>query len=132
MASKTRQPPNKTRRPDQTPRKPFATRVMSLSRAGRMVVVGVSVLIFAFAMWNVVSALYVRIFPTTIFDPAIIWIVTGLCLGMYLAGYVYIIGTPGETPTAGRAQTVYLLVTALLLIVSIVWFIVQATGAVAE
>lgn len=132
MASKTRQPPNKTRRPDQTPRLTMTQRVMSWPRYIRMLVVFVGVLVLAFSLQQVMGELYLRAFSETFTLSTISWIVAAICLSMYMAGYVFVIGMPGSTPPAGRAQTIYLTVILVLGAVSSIWMIVRAAGALAE
>lgn len=132
MTNKAPLPPNKTRRPAATAQPTMTERVMALPRLGRTLIVFLGVLIMAFAISNVVGEFYARAFATTVFDQAIFWIVAVFCLGMYAAGYVYIIGIPGVTPAVGRAQTIYLTVVAVLTAVSLVWLIVRGAGAMIE
>ncbi len=124
--------PNKTRQPAQLPRRSMTQRVMALPRLARTVIVFAGVLVMAFAMTNVVGELYARAFSTTIFNQAIYWIVAIICLGMYMAGYVFIIGIPGVPPPAGRAQSIYLLAVFVLAGLSIIWMVMRAASALPE
>ncbi len=132
MASNTREPSNKTRRPNQAPRRTITGRVMSMPRYGRMAIVFFGVLIMAFSLQQLVGELYTRIFSDTVAMSTVSWIVAAICLSVYMAGYVYIIGMPGATPPAGRPQTIYLLTITTLAVVSSTWMIVRAAGALVE
>lgn len=132
MASKTRRPENKTRQPASTPRRSITQRIMDWSRTARTGVVMVSVLVFAFALMQVLGELYTRTFLSSLPFSSMTWIVVVACLAVYFVGYVYIIGTPGVKPQASRAQTIFLLVMVVLAAISVVWLIVRTIGAVAE
>lgn len=126
--TKTQQRASKTRQPVRV-RRSFTERVMSWPRYGRMALVILGVVTLAFALQGVVGELYTRFFDTTAALSTISWIVAAVCLGMYMAGYVFVVGTPGATPEAGRPQTIYLIITFVLVTISIVWFIARTASA---
>lgn len=128
--TKTQQRASKTRQPVRT-RRSITERVMSWPRYGRMAIVILGVVTLAFALQGVIGELYTRFFDTTAALSTIAWIVAAICLGMYMAGYVFIVGTPGVTPQPGRPQTVYLITTFLLMAVSLVWFVARMVSALA-
>lgn len=128
--TKTQQRASKTRQPVRT-RRSITERVMSWPRYGRMAIVILGVVTLAFALQGVIGELYTRFFDTTAALSTIAWIVAAICLGMYMAGYVFIVGTPGVTPQPGRPQTVYLITTFLLMAVSLVWFVARLVSALA-
>lgn len=128
--TKTQQRASKTRQPVRT-RRSITERVMSWPRYGRMAIVILGVVTLAFALQGVIGELYTRFFDTTAALSTIAWIVAAICLGMYMAGYVFIVGTPGVTPQPGRPQTVYLITTFLLVAVSLVWFVARIVSALA-
>lgn len=128
--TKTQQRASKTRQPVRT-RRSITERVMSWPRYGRMAIVILGVVTLAFALQGVIGELYTRFFDTTAALSTIAWIVAAICLGMYMAGYVFIVGTPGVTPQPGRPQTVYLITTFLLVAVSLVWFVARLVSALA-
>lgn len=128
--TKTQQRASKTRQPVRT-RRSITERVMSWPRYGRMAIVILGVVTLAFALQGVIGELYTRFFDTTAALSTIAWIVAAICLGMYMAGYVFIVGTPGVTPQPGRPQTVYLITTFLLVAVSLVWFVARMVSALA-
>ena len=128
--TKSQQRASKTRQPVRT-RRSITERVMSWPRYGRMALVILGVVTLAFALQGVVGELYTRFFDTASALSTISWIVAAICLGMYMAGYVFIVGTPGVRPQPGRPQTVYLLATFVLVAISVVWFIVRTAAALA-
>jgi hypothetical protein len=123
---------SKTLQPNSSSRRSLTERVMALPRAGRTAIVFLGVLTIAFAMTSVVGELYARAFNATIFDQTVYWIVAVICLGMYMAGYVYIIGIPGAAPAPGRTQSIYLVTIFALAVLSLVWLLVRGAGAMAE
>ena len=126
--TKSQQRASKTRQPVRT-RRSITERVMSWPRYGRMALVILGVVTLAFALQGVVGELYTRFFDTASALSTISWIVAAICLGMYMAGYVFIVGTPGVRPHPGRPQTVYLLATFVLVAISVVWFIARTAAA---
>lgn len=122
-ASKTRQPVRA--------RRSITERVLSWPRYGRMGLVILGVVTLAFALQGVVGELYTRFFDTTAALSTISWIVAAICLGMYMAGYVFIVGTPGVSPQPGRPQSIYLMVTFVLVAISLVWFVARTASALA-
>lgn len=119
---------NKTRQPVPE-RRSITERILSWPRYSRMGIVILGVITLAFALQAVTGELYTRFFDTTAALSTISWIVAVVCLGMYMAGYVFIVGMPGTPPPSGRPQSIYLLITAVLIGVSILWIIARTAGA---
>lgn len=128
--TKTQQRASKTRQPVRT-RRSITERVMAWPRYGRMALVILGVVTLAFALQGVIGELYTRFFDTTAALSTIAWLVAAICLGMYMAGYVFIVGTPGVRPEPGRPQSVYLIVTVVLVAISLIWFIARTASALA-
>lgn len=128
--TKTQQRASKTRQPVRSKRS-LTERVMSWPRYGRMALVILGVVTLAFALQGVIGELYTRFFNTTAALSTIAWIVAAICLGMYMAGYVFIVGTPGVRPQPSRSQSVYLIVTFVLVAISVVWFVARTASALA-
>jgi hypothetical protein len=129
--NKTRQPANKTRQPALVARRSLTARVMALPRLHRTLLVFAGVLTLAFALWQVLGELYPRLFISMMPLSTLTWIVAAAALSMYMAGFVYIIGMPGVTPQAGRAQSIYLLTTVILFVLSLLWLVIRTAGALA-
>lgn len=123
---------NKTRRPEARPRFSLTERVMAWPRFGRMALVFLSVLALALALQTVVDEIYLRLFYTEGQSTASTWIVAFICLSIYMAGYVLIVGTPGAKPQIGRVQAGYIVTAFLVIAVSILWLIFRTLFAVLQ
>jgi hypothetical protein len=100
---------------------------MSWPRYGRMAVVFASVLVLALLLQPIVDTVYLNYFyqqgVSSTELPA--WIVAIVCLSLYMAGYVFIIGTPRTPPEVGRPQRLYVMITAILIVICLLWLIAQ-------
>lgn len=132
MANKSQPPQSKTRRPEPESGRSWTAWVLSLPRIVRMGIVFLSILLMAFALQQVWGEMALRI----VIDSGVLmlgtWLIAGVSLAMYIAGYVYIIGMPGTTPPAGRPQAVYLLLTAILFVTSLGWVIARTAEVLGE
>ncbi|MBK9122887.1 MAG: hypothetical protein IPM16_07155 [Chloroflexi bacterium] len=123
---------NKTHRPEDRPRFSLTERVMAWPRYGRMGLVFVSVLALALALQTVADEIYIRLFYTGEQSTASTWVVAIICLSMYMAGYVFVIGTPGIKPQVGRIQKLYIVTSFSVIIVSVLWLVLRTVSAVLQ
>lgn len=102
---------------------------MAWPRYGRMTLVFVSVLALALALQTVADEIYLRLFYNGQPSTASTWAVAIICLLMYMAGYVFIIGTPGVKPPVGRVQRLYIVTSFTVIVVSVLWLIFRTLFA---
>lgn len=132
MANKQQPPQSKTRRPEPTNERSWTAWVLSFPRPVRMGIVFISILLMAFALQQVWGEMALRVVIDSTILSLVTWLIAGVSLAMYIAGYVYIIGMPGTTPPAGKPQTIYLLLTAILFVTSLGWIIARTAEALGE
>lgn len=104
-------------------RQTLVERVMAWPRLARMGVVFAGAMALALLLMPLIDDLFFRL--TGLFvgqSPWPTYIVLAMCMGLYLAGYVYVIGLPGNPPPAGRAQTIYLRIVAAILFATLLWY----------
>lgn len=123
---------NKTHRPEIRPRFSLTERVMAWPRYGRMALVFVSVLALALALQTVADEIYLRLFYSGEQSTASTWAVAIVCLSMYMAGYVLIVGTPGAKPQTGRMQTWYVVTSFTVIVVSVLWLVLRTLFALLQ
>lgn len=105
---------------------------MAWPRYSRMGLVFVSVMALALALQTVTDEIYLRYFYEGGLSSTPTWIVAIVCISMYLAGYVLIIGTPGGKPTPGRVQTWYIVTSFTVIVVSILWLVLRTLFALLQ
>lgn len=121
-----------TRRPAPTPISPNILQrwVMNRGRYGRMAFVFVGALMLAMLLSPVVELIYFRLTGTYIGESSIPNIIVMVfCFGLYLSGYVFVIGTPGSTPEDSRQQRIYIPAVFAIILFTIIWYTVQILSA---
>ncbi len=104
-------------------RRTLTERVMAWPRLARMGVVFAGAMALALLLMPTIDDLFFRL--TGLFvgqSPWPTYIVLAACMGLYLAGYIYIIGLPGNPPPPARPQTIYLRIVIIILIVTLLWY----------
>lgn len=103
---------------ERQPRPGVIARLLALPRPARMLLAAVPALAVVLIVQPVVDSIYLRFFfnDTTIGIPA--WLIAGLSVLMYFAGWVFLVGMPGTTPERSRGLTLYLIVSILLVILT--------------
>jgi hypothetical protein len=101
-------------------------------RLARIAFVMFGALLSALILTPLATELHGRFFAASVGDTAPALAAMGLTFAMYIFGWLTLVGTRGEPPAPGFGLLVYLLLTLLILLAGLAWFIVNALPALTQ
>ena len=104
--------------------------VLTMPRVIRMIIAIIPALAAVFLVQPVVDTLYLRFFFTTETRMIPALILAAVAVAMYFAGWVFVVGIPGEEPKITRGLIWYLSLSAAIILLGIsrVLFIMAEYG----
>lgn len=103
----------------------FVTRVLSLPRPARILLAALPAVALVALLQPMVDLIYLRLFfnETTVQLPA--WILAAFGLAMYFAGWMFLVGLPGDDMTQKRGAVLYLALSIMIFALLMIYYALQ-------
>lgn len=107
-------------------------RLLTLPRLARILIAAVPAIAFAALIQPVVDAVYLRFFfdEETRTSPA--WVISFFAIGMYFAGWYFIVGYRGVEVSQRRGAVWYVVLSIAIIALVVVWYVVQGISGAAD
>lgn len=103
----------------------FVSRVLSLPRPTRILLAALPAVALVALLQPMIDLIYLRLFfsESTVQLPA--WILAAFGLIMYFAGWMFLVGLPGDDMTQKRGAVLYLSLSILIIALLMIYYALQ-------
>jgi hypothetical protein len=116
---------SKATSPSIPPDRRFVMRVLALPRAVRILLAALPAIALVALLQPMVDLIYINLFfnESTVVIPA--WILAAFGLAMYFAGWVFLVGLPGDDMTQKRGAMLFIALSLIIVAMLMVYYALQ-------